>query len=225
MTPLSATPPSAPILSVRSPTAIARAVELLQAGQIIIIPTDTVYGIAVLPDKTEAIKRLYEIRNRNPEPALPFLMARAESMDVLAHPAWTTRRQTVQRLARSFWPGLLTLILPPNPNLSPALRALPVALRVPNFPLLLPLFDAVGGFLFATGAICCGEAPAITAREAAKLFGGEVSLILDGGRAPFGIPSTIVDCIPDPPEIQRRGGIPEEKIWEAAGITPPREVR
>jgi len=207
---------SAPILSVRSPTAIARAVELLQAGQIIIIPTDSVYGIAVLPDKTEAITHLYEIRNREPEPASPFLMAHAEYMDALARSTLTA-----QRLARAFWPGLLTLILPPNPNLSPALRALPVALRVPNFPMLLPLFDAVGGFLFASGAVCCGEGPAITAREAAALFGNDVGLILDGGRAPFGIPSTIVDCIPDPPEIRRRGVIPEEKIWEVAGITLP----
>ena len=215
---------SAPILSVRSPAAIARAVELLQAGQIIIIPTDTIYGMAVLPDQTEAITHLYEIRNRDPEPASPFLMASAEYLDVLAHPVWTARQQMVQRLARSFWPGLLTLILPPNPNLNPALRASPVALRVPNFPMLLPLFDAVGGFLFATGAVCCGEGPAITAREAATLFGDNVGLILDGGRSPFGIPSTIVDCIPDPPEIRRRGVIPEEKIWEVAGIAPPREV-
>ena len=216
--------PSVPILSVRNPTSIARAVELLQAGQIIIIPTDTVYGIAALPDQTEAITRLYAIRDRDPEPASPFLMARAEYMDVLAHPVWTARHQVAQRLARSFWPGLLTLILPPNSDLAPSLRASPVALRVPNFPLLLPLFDAVGGFLFVTGAICRGEGPAITAREAAKLFGDNVALILDGGRAPFGVPSTIVDCIPDPPEIRRRGVIPEEKIWEAAGLTPPREV-
>ena len=211
---------NAPILSVRSPTAIARAVELLQAGQIIIIPTDTIYGIAVLPDKTEAITHLYEIRNREPEPASPFLMARAEYMNVLARPT-----RAAQRLARAFWPGLLTLILPPNSTLSPALRASPVALRTPNFPMLLPLFDAVGGFLFTTGAICCGEAPAITAREAAKLFGEGVGLILDGGRAPFGVPSTIVDCISDPPEIRRRGVIPEEKIWEVVGITPPRAAR
>lgn len=211
---------NAPILSVRSPTAIARAVELLQAGQIIVIPTDTIYGLAVLPDKTEAIARLYAIRNRNPEPASPFLMARAEYMDVLARSNWTA-----QRLARAFWPGLLTLILPPHPDLSSALRASPVALRVPNFPMLLPLFDAVGGFLFATGAVCCGEGAAITAREAAKLFSEDVGLILDGGRAPFGIPSTIVDCVPDPPEIRRRGVIPEEKIWEVAGIAPPHEVR
>lgn len=217
---MSASSPSAPILSVRNPTAIARAVELLQAGQIIIIPTDTVYGIAVLPDKTEAITHLYEIRDRDPEPASPFLMARAEYMDVLARPT-----RVAQRLARAFWPGLLTLILPPNPTLNPALRASPVALRVPNFPMLLPLFDAVGGFLFATGAICCGEGPAITAREAAKLFGNDVGLILDGGRAPFGVPSTIVDCIPDPPEIRRRGVIPEEKIWEVVGITPLHEAR
>lgn len=211
---------SAPILSVRSPIAIARAVELLKEGQIIIIPTDTVYGIAALPDKTEAIAHLYAVRDRKPEPASPFLLANTAYMDVLARP-----NRTARRLARCFWPGLLTLLLPSHPSLAPALRALPVALRVPNFPALLPLFEAVGGFLFASGAVCCGEGPAITAREAAHLFGEDVGLILDGGRAPFGVPSTIVDCIPDPPEIIRRGIIPEEKIWEAAGIAPPREVR
>ncbi len=211
---------SVDILSVRSPQAIARAVELLKAGQLVIVPTDTIYGIAVLPDDPETIAHLYEVRDRIPEPASPFLLANIDCMDVLARPnriAW--------RLARSFWPGSLTLILPANPDYIPAARrGLPVALRVPNFSPLLPILEGVGGFLFVSGAICCGDPPAITAQEAAALFADHVSLILDGGRTLFGIPSTILDCMHDSPVIQRRGIISEEKIWDVLGMTSPAPV-
>jgi L-threonylcarbamoyladenylate synthase len=208
---------SAAILPVRSPQAVAQAVELLKAGQLVIIPTETIYGIAALPDNTETIAHLYEVRDRVPEPASPFLLANVDYLDVLAR-----TNRAAWRLARYFWPGSLTLILPPNPDYLPASRrALPVALRVPNFPPLLPILEGVGGFLFVSGAICCGDPPAITAQEAAALFAEDVALILDGGRALFGIPSTILDCIPDPPEIRRRGVVSEEKIWDVLGLIPP----
>ena len=75
---------TAPILSIRSPEAIAQAVELLQDGQLVIIPTDTIYGIAALSKKEAAIRRLYEVRERLPEPASPFLLANADDIDILA---------------------------------------------------------------------------------------------------------------------------------------------
>ncbi|HQE93812.1 MAG TPA: L-threonylcarbamoyladenylate synthase [Anaerolineae bacterium] len=204
---------SATILPVRSPQAIARAVELLQAGQLVIIPTETIYGIAALPDNTAAIARLYEVRGRLPEPAAPFLLANVDYMNVLARP-----NRTAWRLARHFWPGSLTLILPPHPDsLSPSRRASPVALRVPDFSPLMPLLEKVGGSLFVSGAICRGNPPAITAQEAATLFAADVALILDGGHALFGIPSTILDCLSDPPQIRRRGVIAEEKIRGVLG--------
>ncbi|HOU14582.1 MAG TPA: L-threonylcarbamoyladenylate synthase [Anaerolineae bacterium] len=207
----------ADILPVRSPQAVVRAVELLKDGQLVIIPTETIYGIAALPDNSDAIAHLYEVRDRIPEPASPFLIASVDEMDVLARP-----NRIASRLARHFWPGSLTLILPANPHYLPAARrALPVALRVPNFPPLLPILEGVGGALFVSGAICCGDPAAITAQEAAALFAADVALILDGGRALFGIPSTILDCISDPPEIRRRGIIPEEKIWDVLGISSP----
>ena len=207
---------TAPILSIRSPEAIAQAVELLQDGQLVIIPTDTIYGIAALSKKEAAIRRLYEVRERLPEPASPFLLANADDIDILARP-----NRMARRLARHFWPGLLTLILRPSFDLSPGLRTSPVALRVPNFPALTPLLEAAGGYLFASGAICRGAPPAISAREAVNLFGDAVALVLDGGRAPFGLPSTILDCTSDPPMILRRGAILAEKIWDVLGIAAP----
>ena len=202
------------IASIRSPGAIEHAVKLLKDGQLIVIPTDTIYGIAVCPENKAAISRLYEVRDRQPEPASPFLLADVSYIDVLSR-----SNRTARRLAKHFWPGLLTLVLRPSFDLTPELRMAPVALRVPNFPALTPLLKAAGGYLFTSGAICCGAPAAISAQEAANLFGNAVALILDGGRALYGVPSTILDCTSDPPMILRRGAIPAEKIWDVLGIT------
>lgn len=201
---------SCPLLSIRSPQAIARAVECVKAGELIIIPTDTIYGIAALPEMRQTIVRLYEVRARKPEPASPFLLADRRHMEVLARV-----NQNAKRLAWRFWPGPLTLILPPNSVLPRAMQSYPVALRVPNFPMLKPLLEAVGGYLFTSGAIRSGHSPAITANEACDFFGTDVALILDGGKSPFGIPSTIVDCVTSPPQVVRRGAISAERISAA----------
>ncbi len=201
---------TSPILSIRSAEAIAQAVELINTGKLIIIPTDTIYGIAALPKDEEAILHLYEVRNRAPEPAAPLLHTAIQHMHTLARV-----NSVALRLARHFWPGPLTLVLPPGPEFTLPIPVVPVALRIPNFPPLQPLLEAAGGFLFTSGAIRSGYPPAITAQEAADLFGDQVALILDGGPSPFGIPSTIVDCAHTPPVILRRGAIPEDKVWDA----------
>ncbi len=189
------------------------AAELIEAGKLIIIPTDTIYGIATTATEQDAIRRLYQARDRDVEPASPFLMSAVEMMGELGR-----TNLYADRLARHLWPGPLTLLLPPSAALSQSLRRHPVALRVPQFPLLIPLLDAVGGYLFTSGAIRAGAPPAITAREANLLFDEQIALILDGGLAVYGVPSTIVDCIQDPPVIVRRGPISEEKIWDALNL-------
>ena len=202
-----------PVRSIQDPEAIRRAAELVKAGALIIIPTDTIYGIATTATEDEAIRRLYHARNRKLEPASPFLIS---GPDVMGDLARTNSR--ADKLARRFWPGALTILLPPAAALSQSLRRHPVALRVPEFPPLRPLLDAVGGSLFTSGAIRAGHPPAITAREAGLLFDEEVALILDGGLAVYGVPSTIVDCIQHPPVIVRRGPISEERIWDALNL-------
>ncbi len=197
----------APILSIRDPDAVAQAVTALEAGELIIAPTDTIYGLVALPRSPGSIDLIYEVRGRKPEPAIPFLMADSSYMETLARPT-----PAAQRLAQRFWPGALTIILAPGPNESAMLRASPIALRVPHYPDLMPLLEATGGYLIVTGAIRSGYPPAITAQEAADFFAEEVGLILNGGQSPLGIPSTIVDCVASPPKILRRGVISEDKI-------------
>jgi L-threonylcarbamoyladenylate synthase len=207
---------TAPILSIRDDAAVRQAARLIRLGELVVVPTDTIYGIVTLPLNQGAINHFYAVRQRDPEPALPFLIADAGEMARLARPT-----ATAQRLARRFWPGLLTIILPPAADLPAALRAFPIALRVPNYPPLIPLLQASGGHLLTSGAIRSGFPPAITAVEAAELFGDDVALILDGGPAPYGVPSTILDCVPDPPVIVRRGALPDGKIWLALGLDAP----
>jgi L-threonylcarbamoyladenylate synthase len=197
---------STPILPIRDANAVVLAAKLIMEGELVIIPTDTIYGIVTLLDKDRSIARLYKARNREPEPALPLLIDTPDYLKKIARP----NNLTIQ-LAQRFWPGPLTLILP---SLS---QETPVALRLPNFPLLDPLFKAVGGCLFASGAILSGHSPAITAKEAYNLFGSKVALILDGGQSPFGIPSTILDCTHSKPVLVRRGAISEDKIRDVLG--------
>lgn len=183
---------------------------LLAAGELVIIPTDTVYGIATLPQYGDAIAQLYTIRDRPPEPAIPLLASETRFIHTLARP-----NPVALRLARRFWPGALTLILPPAPALRRLFRGTPVAVRVPNLPTLSSLLHAAGGYLFVSGAKRAGYPPAITAQEAANIFKDKIALILDGGRATYGVYSTIVDCVSATPTIERHGAIPEERIWEA----------
>ena len=186
----------------------------MEAGEPVIVPTDTIYGIATQLTGESVIQRLYGVRGRGREPALPFLAANTAGVAGLAR-----LTSTALRLARKYWPGPLTLILPPIVDLPSFARACPIAVRVPNYLPLLPLLRRLGGTALATGAIRSGFPPAITAEEAADLFGDDIALILDAGPSPYGIPSTIVDCLTDPPISARRGAIPESSIWQTLGLT------
>jgi L-threonylcarbamoyladenylate synthase len=203
----------APILPIQSDEALDQAATCLKAGEFVVVPTDTIYGIAAHPDQEDVIARLYHLRQRMPEPALPFLLADIERLSALTRP-----NTNALRLAQRFWPGPLSLILPPSADLPPAFRAYPIAVRVPNFAPLLTLLDRAGGFLLVTGAILPGYSPAISAQEAAMLFGEQTTMILDGDPLPYGVPSTIVDCVPASPAVVRHGVIPETRIQQTLGI-------
>jgi tRNA threonylcarbamoyl adenosine modification protein (Sua5/YciO/YrdC/YwlC family) len=199
---------TAPILPIQQPSSIDRAVEALRAGEIIVIPTDTVYGLAVAPKAQGTLrKRLYRDRNRETWPALPVLLDVDEPIQRLAR-----SNRSAERLAQYFWPGALTLLLAAAAETPLPSEITQVALRVPNFPPLWPLLRAMGGFLIVGRAARSGYPSAITAQEAADQLGDEVALILDGGAATFGLMSTIVSCIESPPRIVQRGAIPEDKV-------------
>jgi L-threonylcarbamoyladenylate synthase len=185
---------------------------------VVAIPTDTVYGFAAAIDRPDAIDRLYAIKGRPAEKAIPVLIA-----DVLYVDRLTPRlTATAGRLALAFWPGALTLVLPAIPDLPPGVTALSgdgmrtVAVRVPDNALARAIIAAAGGALAVTSANRSGAPPAVEARDVTMLELVPPLLIIDGGRAPGGVPSTIVAATTEIPEILREGAIPASSIAAVA---------
>lgn len=198
---------SAPILSIRQQTNLERAASLLQKGELVAIPTETVYGVAaaLTPQSSELLlQRLYDTDSW---PALPLLLAPEVPLSRLAR-----TNPWAERLRNYFWPGQLTLLLPASTNFPFELATPSVAQRVPDYAPLWPLLRAMGGALIVGRAAHSGYPPAITAQEAAEQLADDVALILAGGRARLGVPSTVVNCIVSPPQVAQRGVISTAKV-------------
>ena len=189
-------------LDAADPTAIATAADLLRRGLPVVLPTDTVYGVGVLPYDAAAVDRLYAVKGRPAEKGIPILLG--DVADV-AHVAGIIPPAAAALMAH-FWPGPLTLIVPRRPelpaNLSPDDT---IAVRVPDHALARALIRAAGGAVAATSANVSGQPPARAADEALLALGGRVAAVLDDGPSPGGVASTVVDCTVDPPVIRRVG--------------------
>lgn len=189
------------------------AVALLRAGHIVVIPTDTVYGIAADMTLPDAIERLFAAKRRPPEKAVAVLLA---DMDQAADLGVMTPHARV--LGERFWPGGLTLVLPVRPGtvLPRVLAAgLPtIGVRVPDHAAPRALARLLGP-LPTTSANLTGEPDARDAREIAERLGDSVALVIDGGPIHGGPASTVVDCTLDLPAILREGAIPAASIAEA----------
>jgi L-threonylcarbamoyladenylate synthase len=192
-----------------------RAVAALESGSIVVVPTDTVYGIAALPRIARAIEAIFEAKGRPEDKPLPVLGASVA--DLAAIVEFDDR---AQKLARRFWPGPLTLVLPRAPGFEADLGgtgATSVGVRVPAFDLALTLLGRTGP-LAVTSANKSGEAPATTAEAARRALGDAVEVVIDGGRR-GGVPSTVLSLV-DEPAIIRRGPL-DELIRPALGQATP----
>jgi L-threonylcarbamoyladenylate synthase len=202
---------------------VLRAARALRAGQVVAIPTDTVYGLAAAIDQPDAIARLYTLKGRPTEKAIPVLIADPAHVSSLT----PHLSATAERLARAFWPGALTLVIPALPNLPPGVTTLTsdgiktVAVRVPDNPMARAIIAAAGGALAVTSANRSGRPPAVEARQVCGLELQVPLLIVDGGRAPGGRPSTIVVATTERPEILREGAIPASAISAALADVEP----
>ena len=189
-------------LDATDPTAIPTAADLLRRGLPVVLPTDTVYGVGVLPYDAAAVDRLYAVKGRPAEKGIPILLG--DVADV-AHVAGIIPPAAAALMAH-FWPGPLTLIVPRRPelpaNLSPDDT---IAVRVPDHALARALIRAAGGAVAATSANVSGQPPARAADEALAVLGGRVAAVLDDGPSPGGVASTVVDCTVDPPVVRRAG--------------------
>jgi L-threonylcarbamoyladenylate synthase len=188
----------------------AAAIEALRAGLIIALPTDTVYGIAVALDTPGGIERLFEAKGRPPDKGIMLLLA-----DAAQAPAIGQWPASAAALAEAFWPGGLTLVVPQRADVPlPAVLtggASTIGLRVPNHAAPRALATAVGP-LPTTSANVSGLPEARTAEEIVEQLGDAVAVVIDGGDADGGPPSTVVDCTSDRPAILRSGAIATERI-------------
>ena len=196
------------ILPLDQAQSLSRAVEIVQSGGVIAFPTDTVYGIGVSAFNEEAIEKLYQVKGRSYQKAIPILVSDQEELTRITPPL----DQNVKAVIQRFWPGALTLITPllkgmPE-NLSPTQT---IGVRIPDFKLTRELLSHTGP-LAATSANISGGESTLTAEEVAENLGGMIDLILDGGKTPGGVPSTVLDCTQAEPIILREGPISLDTI-------------
>ena len=204
-----------------TPEGRTEAARVLLAGGLVAVPTDTVYGIAVALTTPGGIERLFAAKSRPPDKAIALLLADVEQATEIG-----VLSPTATALARAFWPGGLTLVVPrridrPLPaaltggELAPG--AIPtVGLRVPDHEAPRALARAVGP-LPTTSANRSGEPEARDAPEIEALLGAALDLILDDGMARGGTPSTVVDCTGEAARILRHGAVADEAIARCLG--------
>jgi len=182
-----------------------KAVSILQQGGLVAFPTDTLYALGAHAFIETAVRRVYQVKGRPFDMALPLLLARALDMEKVA----IHIPQTAWAMAEGFWPGALTLILFKGPSVSSAVTAGKdtVAIRVPNHPLALKLIEATGAPLTGTSANRFGDSDPVTAEEVRHQLGEGIDLMLDDGACPLEGASTIVDMTSDTPRIVRDGAI------------------
>ena len=187
---------------------IERAAELLRSGYLVAFPTDTVYGIGCRAGDADALARIFAAKRRDPEKAVAWLIASAEAVDA----AGFSIDERALKLTARFWPGALTLVLPSGDG--PATQAF----RVPAHDVALALLVATGP-LAVSSANRSGEPETLDADDVAIAFadGEEPSAILDGGRVPGGVASSVLDLSATRPRLLREGAVSRAEIEEVIG--------
>ncbi|MFF4653049.1 L-threonylcarbamoyladenylate synthase [Streptomyces sp. NPDC001380] len=194
---------------------IEKAAEVLRAGGLVALPTETVYGLGANAEDPAAVSRTFQVKGRPPSHPLIVHIAGAEHLHDWAEDVPATARL----LAEHFWPGPLTLVLRRGRRVPlEATGGLEtVAVRVPGHPVALALLSAFGGGVTAPSANRFGSVSPTTAEHVRAELGDAVDLVLDGGPCDVGVESTIVDTTGDAPSILRPGGVTREDLEAVLG--------
>jgi L-threonylcarbamoyladenylate synthase len=196
------------IIRADHPIALTHAVDILNNGGLVSFPTDTVYGLASLPFDANFVERLYVAKGRNSQRAIAVLMGDISQLSMVAEEL----RPRVLHLAERFWPGPLTLIVPKLPSIPHTLTPTTgIGVRIPNHPVALQLMQLAGP-LAVTSANLTGQDNTTTAQEVIDQLRGRIHLVIDGGKTPGGVPSTVIDCMGPEPIILREGPISKESL-------------
>ncbi len=195
--------------------AVDRALDVLRDGGIIAYPTETFYGLGVKFDVPDSLERLYDLKKRPKEKAMPLIIGDRSLLRMIVSEKWLENVPPVaDPLIRRFWPGPLTLLFPAKQGLSEYLTADTgkVAARVPGESFALHLATRAGFPITATSANISGKPPAINTADVTGYFGDALDLVIDGGPTPGGLPSTIVDVSGEKLEIVREGAISRKDV-------------
>jgi L-threonylcarbamoyladenylate synthase len=193
-----------------TPDGLAAAAALLREGALVAFPTDTVYGIGCRLADDAVLDRLFEAKRRPTDKRIPILVSELEQATALGFAA----DDRVRALAAAFWPGALTLVLAPRPA-----GGATQAFRAPDHPVALELI-ARSGALAVTSANRSGEPETYEADDVLIAFADTdlVAAVVDGGRVPGGVASTVLDVTTDPPRVLRDGPVTRERLAEVLGL-------
>ncbi|MEE8465161.1 MAG: L-threonylcarbamoyladenylate synthase [Dehalococcoidia bacterium] len=199
------------------PVELEQAVRRLKDGGVVAMPTDTLYGLAADVFNPAALDRIFAVKGRSDDLALPVLVNGWEQVQMVAKDI----PPQAKNLADRFWPGALTLVASKAAGIPDRLTAggPTVAVRMPRHPVPIELINMLGGPITGTSANLSGGSNPSTLAELTSQMGGRVDLIIESGPAPEGIPSTIVDITSERPKLLREGAIPFSLVletWDAA---------
>ena len=195
---------------------VEKGVSILKQGGIVAFPTDTVYGLGACANLPSAVERVYQVKERPRNMALPLLLAHTSQISEVAEPV----PPVVWLLARSFLPGALTLVLHKSKSVPDIITAggTTVAIRIPAHPVPVALVEGLGVPIVGTSANLSGQPSALTADGVYSQFGGEIDLVIDGGRCSGGRESTIVDVTGETPVVLREGAISKAELKQVCEI-------
>jgi L-threonylcarbamoyladenylate synthase len=190
--------------------AIEEAAKWILDGGIVAIPTDTLYGLAVNPFSADAVARVFAVKGRDAERALPLIAADAEQAQIFLG----RLSEVGQRLAERYWPGPLTLLVAAPPALAPDVhgRTGKAGVRVPRDTVARAICRQAGTPVTATSANISGARATADPGDVERTLGARIDLLIDTGPTPGGAPSTIVDTTVTPPALVRAGAIEWNEI-------------
>lgn len=193
------------------------AVDAVRSGRLVVLPTDTLYGLGCDAFDNQAVASLLQTKHRGPDMPVPVLVGSWDTIQGLVH----TYSDQARTLVEAFWPGGLSIVVPQAPSLTWNLGDTrgTVMLRMPLHPIAIELLRRTGPMAVSSANIS-GQEPALTAVRAKQQLGAEAAVYLDGGRATIGKPSTIVDLSGHEARILREGAITAEQIGEVLGKDP-----
>jgi L-threonylcarbamoyladenylate synthase len=205
-----------PVIAVNDPEAFSRAIAVLRAGELVAVPTETVYGIACLPT-IEAVERVVAAKERPPDKGLSLLVDSIGQVEAMVDVPDEARR-----LAARFWPGPLTIVLPMrdpaavHPLIHGGTGSL--GFRIPDEPFTRALARDLGPLILTSANVSGADDPR-SAADVLTALGSRVALVIDGGPSPGGVPSTVLALSPDaPPRILRAGPLSVESIEAVLAI-------